>query len=202
MSYIRALAVSFLLHSLAFASSYVLLNQYFVAHRIVSIPSNIQGPFLTVSVINAEPNLKAFAPSRVSLSNKKITKNAKASKLQTAETAAVSASCSPTLNSATQTAFQQNEDGDGGANLIPHPDNQPPQYPESARKEGLTGNMILELTVNTKGSVDWVEIKEGKKTSEILQKTAIDAIKVWRFLYKTSPKAPVKIQVPVVFSLD
>jgi TonB family protein len=196
--YIRALIVSFLLHSLAFAGSYVLLNQYFTAHNT----SNIQQSFLTVSFVNETHDPKVSPPREVLLSPKKVTKNLKSSKsLKTSQAGATSASPSYTQNAATQTVFERKENGDGGANLIPHPENQPPSYPESARKEGLTGHMVLELTVNERGLVDYVEIKEGKDTPEILKITAMNAVKIWRFLYKISPKAPTKIQVPVVFSL-
>ncbi len=195
MNYIRALIVSFLLHSLAFAGSYIFLNQFFAAHKT----SSIQGPFLTVSLINETPALKASSRKE---SSPFVKKNEASKPIKGVETAVVSASSAHPQNSTEQESFEAKENGDGGANLMPHPENQPPHYPELARKKGLTGNMVLELTVNVGGRVDHVQVKEGHDTDEILQKTAIDAVKIWRFLYKTLPRGPIIIQVPVIFNLE
>ena len=91
---------------------------------------------------------------------------------------------------------------EGAANLIPHPSNEPPVYPERARAEGLTGKMMIQLTVDQTGRVTHVKIIEGQDTPQILQDAAISAVKEWRFMYKTTPREKATLSLPIVFNLE
>ena len=53
-----------------------------------------------------------------------------------------------------------------------------PSYPELARKIHLTGKVRLEVAVTPAGAVSSVKLIGG---SPVFEKSAIDAVKQWRF---------------------
>lgn len=51
-------------------------------------------------------------------------------------------------------------------------------YPEEAKRKGVEGNVILEITINEKGEVADARVQSG---DELLSKAALDAMKQFRF---------------------
>ncbi|MFW5826835.1 MAG: energy transducer TonB, partial [Alkalispirochaeta sp.] len=56
----------------------------------------------------------------------------------------------------------------------------PPRYPESARRRGLTGTVIVEATVGRRGRVVSVRIVDSSGV-ESLDRAATRAVNTWRF---------------------
>ncbi len=71
-----------------------------------------------------------------------------------------------------------------------------PDYPDVAKKTGLTGRVILKFKINVDGSVSDVQVLEG---DEIFRKPAIDA--VTRFRYKPAERdgRPVRVWMTMPF---
>jgi periplasmic protein TonB len=66
-----------------------------------------------------------------------------------------------------------------------------PVYPKDAKKEHITGPVVLDATVNEQGKV--IEVKVTKSANPLLEASAIEAVKQWEF-------APLKIKgKPVSF---
>ena len=59
-------------------------------------------------------------------------------------------------------------------------DNKQPRYPELARKRGQQGQVTLLVRVNAEGGVQNAIIQTGSGYS-LLDKSALDAVKKWRF---------------------
>ncbi len=76
------------------------------------------------------------------------------------------------------------------------------KYPEKARKEGIEGKVIVKVKVNEKGKV--AETKVLFTDSELLNKSALDAIKKAKFSPATKNGKPVEawVTVPVQFKLQ
>jgi TonB family protein len=55
-----------------------------------------------------------------------------------------------------------------------------PIYPEEARKEKISGIVLLDVTINEEGKVSAVKTKESAHPS--LEKAAIDAVKQWEYV--------------------
>jgi len=55
-----------------------------------------------------------------------------------------------------------------------------PIYPEEARKEKISGVVLLDVTINEEGKVSAVKTKESAHPS--LEKAAIDAVKQWEYV--------------------
>lgn len=53
-----------------------------------------------------------------------------------------------------------------------------PQYPESARKKGIQGNVTLDVVVGKDGSVKSAKVTDGPKD---LAKAAVKAVKQWKY---------------------
>ena len=79
---------------------------------------------------------------------------------------------------------------------------QPP-YPQIARQRGWEGTVTLRLTVNTKGTVETVNTKKSSGFPE-LDKSAMQAVKSWRFAPATDGEFPIPatVDLPVRFDLD
>lgn len=74
-----------------------------------------------------------------------------------------------------------------------------PVYPEEAKKEGLSGEVVLALHISKDGTVENIRVVKGP---QVFQHSALDAVKQWRyqpFLLNGDPIA-VDTQVTVVFS--
>lgn len=198
MNYLRALIISIVFHGLAFASSYVLLKHFFTSQKI-STHENVYA--CPVSLVTDFHDLRkpTYKKAEASINGKQVKKPT----IKKVSVSLKDASSSSSFNSAREGIKVMEESGaDGGANVIPHPENQSPTYPEEARQKGLAGNLVVELTVNSKGYVDNVEIVSGNETAEILQEVALETTRKWRFLYKAPTNQTVKIRVPIVFDLE
>lgn len=53
-----------------------------------------------------------------------------------------------------------------------------PDYPQEASDKGITGKVIVEITIDEKGEVSEARVKEGP---ELLHQAALDAVRKWRF---------------------
>lgn len=81
-------------------------------------------------------------------------------------------------------------------------DNPKPLYPALAQRRGWQGTVILAVSVLADGKADHVRIYKSSDCL-LLDKAAVTAVKMWRFLPGTKDGVPVKMEVliPVHFSL-
>lgn len=77
-----------------------------------------------------------------------------------------------------------------------------PDYPESARREGRQGSVLLRVLVDEQGRSKKIEINRSSG-SEALDRAAAEAIKRWRFIPARYGDQPVEswIRIPIDFSL-
>ena len=77
----------------------------------------------------------------------------------------------------------------------------PPKYPESLRKGGITGLVLVTLVIDENGSVIASEVK--KTSNEAFNAPALEALANWKFKpAKLGDKAvKVRVSLPVRFSL-
>jgi TonB family protein len=95
----------------------------------------------------------------------------------------------------------------GGAALkeaVPRYDVNPrPPYPETARRRGLQGTVLLSVLVRSNGTVGHVKLA---KTCghDLLDMAALRTVKEWQFVPGTRGERPVdmEIRVPVRFQLQ
>jgi len=76
-----------------------------------------------------------------------------------------------------------------------------PIYPEEARKEGISGVVILSVRSDEKGDI--VGVKISKSPHELLSKAAVEAVKQWKYepmLIKGKPM-PIIFTVTITFKL-
>ena len=195
----KALVLSFLFHSLAFAGSFFLLGNSFLANKI----SELEGSVISVNMIVSPIEKKEVTKAEPALVRKGTVQKTRSLLKNTPST-----SLMPSVQTAQSTSMALSNAGnarreEGAANLIPHSSNQPPAYPEKARSEGLTGKMMIQLSVDQTGRVIHVKVIEGQdNTPQILQDAAISAVKEWRFRYKTTPRERVVLSLPIVFNLE
>ena len=80
--------------------------------------------------------------------------------------------------------------------------NPPPVYPKSARRRGYQGSVVLKVLVAANGSVEAVEL-DRSCGYEILDRTALSAVRAWRFKpgIKDGKKTKMWVKVPVRFEL-
>ncbi|WP_018527134.1 energy transducer TonB [Alkalispirochaeta alkalica] len=55
-----------------------------------------------------------------------------------------------------------------------------PQYPEAARRNAIEGTVVLEISINNRGRVGNIHIRETSG-SDILDREALRAVRLWRF---------------------
>ena len=180
---IKALVISFLVHSLAFAGTLLFLGGNFS------------------SKTEDGPKTGLISVGIVSTFSEKGQMKKKAALERTRTRPSRTLSSAATANSGTQMTDGLETDG-GAANLIPYPTNQPPTYPESARERGMSGKMTLQLVVDKTGFVIDAKVTEGQETSEILQESALRAVRQWRFHYKNNGQGKVTLSLPIVFDLE
>lgn len=79
-----------------------------------------------------------------------------------------------------------------------------PDYPEEARKAGLEGKVILQVTIKKDGSLRDITVLEEVEEGEILTKASIKALEQWKFKPGTEDGEPVEltIAIPFQFRLD
>ena len=79
-----------------------------------------------------------------------------------------------------------------------------PEYPEPARKNGIEGEVLLDVTVKTDGSVGAVTLKQGVPECPALDESAQAAVRKWKFEPATENGKPVEmtVAIPVRFRLE
>jgi TonB family protein len=79
-----------------------------------------------------------------------------------------------------------------------------PEYPEDARKAGISGKVLLEVLVKRDGTAGTIRIIEGIEGYPSLAENAIVAVKGWKFKPATKDGKPIDmtIAIPVAFRLD
>jgi TonB family protein len=79
-----------------------------------------------------------------------------------------------------------------------------PEYPESARKAGIDGKVLLRVRVNRDGTVEDARVEKGIEGYPELGRSAVEAVKQWTFVPATSGGGAVEaeIVVPVGFGLE
>ncbi|NJN47545.1 MAG: energy transducer TonB [Candidatus Competibacteraceae bacterium] len=85
----------------------------------------------------------------------------------------------------------------------PLPDNPKPRYPLVARRRGVEGRVILQVTVMTNGSAAHVKVKTGSGHAQ-LDRAALEAVRRWRFRPAQQGGQPISavVDVPIVFRLN
>ncbi len=85
----------------------------------------------------------------------------------------------------------------------PLPDNLKPSYPWRAQQRGITGTVVLRVTIDTVGEAREVAVSHSSG-SLLLDRAARRAVAAWRFRPATSGGAPVlaTLEVPVRFELE
>ena len=70
------------------------------------------------------------------------------------------------------------------------------KYPPQARKDGISGEVLLEFTVAASGEIKDVEVKSS--TNRIFNSVSVNTVKKFRCLGQSRD---VKVQVPIVYKL-
>ncbi len=80
--------------------------------------------------------------------------------------------------------------------------NPKPHYPQEAKRRGYEGEVLLRVEVLSNGQVGEVEVKRSSGY-EILDRSAIMAVREWRFIPARRGETPVSVWVtiPVIFQL-
>jgi len=78
-----------------------------------------------------------------------------------------------------------------------------PKYPESARRDGKEGRVLLRVLVNEEGQTASVEVNRSSG-AEALDQAAVAAIKRWRFSPARHGEKPVEswVRIPIDFRLN
>jgi TonB family protein len=81
-------------------------------------------------------------------------------------------------------------------------ENPKPLYPREAKKKGYEGEVLLRVEVLSNGQVGKIELRRSSG-HEVLDRSAITAVKQWRFIPATKDGAPVPVwvNIPVAFQL-
>ncbi|MBM4278471.1 MAG: energy transducer TonB [Deltaproteobacteria bacterium] len=81
-------------------------------------------------------------------------------------------------------------------------ENPKPLYPREARKKGYEGEVLLRVEVLSNGRVGEIEVRHSSG-HEVLDRSAITAVKQWRFVpaKKDETPVPVWVNIPVTFQL-
>ncbi len=80
--------------------------------------------------------------------------------------------------------------------------NTKPRYPASARRSGESGTVLLKVLVTREGLASRVEL-EGSSGSNVLDQSALETVKRWRFTPAQRGGDPVEswVRVPIAFRL-
>jgi protein TonB len=81
--------------------------------------------------------------------------------------------------------------------------NRPPRYPESARRRGDQGRVIVRVSVSAEGEPLTLSIAHSSG-STALDEAALSAVRQWRFVPASQAGHTVAAQadVPIVFRLE
>ncbi len=79
-----------------------------------------------------------------------------------------------------------------------------PKYPDTARKRGQQGTVLVRALVKKDGTTSQVRVPTGKGVAPDLDRAAVEAIRQWTFTPGTKKGKPVDvyIMIPVKFALD
>jgi protein TonB len=80
--------------------------------------------------------------------------------------------------------------------------NPSPPYPESARRRGVEGLVVLEVRVSAAGAPDSVQVSRSSG-HDLLDRAAADAVRRWRFTAarRAGVAVAATVEVPIRFSL-
>ena len=109
---------------------------------------------------------------------------------------------SPSFSSVRSESFS-NPQATSDAFLNPDYENNPkPEYPPMARSRGWQGTVVLRVAVSAEGYSDSVSV-ERSSGHEILDESAVEAIKQWRFTPAKQGETAVEssVLVPIIFTL-
>jgi protein TonB len=70
-----------------------------------------------------------------------------------------------------------------------------PDYPEHARRARLEGDVVLEVVVDREGEVESVRVLSG---NEIFRRSAVEAVRRWRYRPALQNGTPVKVVMSVI----
>lgn len=92
--------------------------------------------------------------------------------------------------------------GGSGAGSPKYAENPKPPYPQEARNKGYQGTVRLKVEVLPNGRVGEIELKESSGY-EVLDQSALDTVKKWRFIPAMKGKTPISswVIVPITFHL-
>lgn len=71
----------------------------------------------------------------------------------------------------------------------------PPRYPESLKREGISGVVAVILVIDEKGTITDASI--SKSSHHDFEKPALDAVKTWKFKPAKKDGNPVKVRVTI-----
>jgi len=95
--------------------------------------------------------------------------------------------------------------GQAGASLsqVRYRDTPQPSYPDSARREGKEGRVLLRVLVDEEGRTKAIEINRSSG-HDTLDRAATEAIKKWRFVPARAGTKPIEawVKVPIEFQLS
>jgi len=95
--------------------------------------------------------------------------------------------------------------GQAGAILtqVRYRDTPQPHYPDSARREGKEGRVLLRVLVDEEGRTKAIEINKSSG-HDMLDRAAAEAIKKWRFVPARAGTKPIEtwVKVPIEFQLS
>ena len=92
--------------------------------------------------------------------------------------------------------------GDSGTGSPKYAENPKPPYPQEARDKGYQGTVRLKVEVLPDGRAGEIELKESCGFG-MLDQSALDTVKKWRFIPATKGKTPIScwVIVPITFQL-
>jgi protein TonB len=92
--------------------------------------------------------------------------------------------------------------GDSGTGSPKYAENPKPPYPQEARDKGYQGTVRLKVEVLPDGRAGEIELKESCGFG-VLDQSALDTVKKWRFIPATKGKTPIScwVIVPITFQL-
>ena len=75
-----------------------------------------------------------------------------------------------------------------------------PQYPASAKMQGVQGRVVLDATIGTNGEINFLQVLAGPKA---LQQPALDAVRQWTYKPYLLNGEPIEVEtdINVIFSL-
>jgi protein TonB len=70
-----------------------------------------------------------------------------------------------------------------------------PEYPQRARANGIQGNVLLQVVIDTTGKPTNIKVLQG---DPILAEAAMDAVRQWRYEPYTIKKKPVEVETTIL----